>query len=352
MKWSYCLGRFAGATVHLHVTVLLYLLGATFIHQEIPEAPLFLSGIPFALVLLFSVFWHELAHARVARRVGVGAKRVYITPLAGFTLLAKMPLPPARERAIAWAGLAATLYLAVFGFLASIPLRMMMGDTWPVLTLVTLSGVNAMLFLSNVLPLYPTDGGRILRSLLAEFLPLIPATAVAAVLSTLGTLVLLFLTWHIHPILWIWYGFVLLGAWSGYTTIRSWERWKEVPVHSLMQTDFQTVEPYETLAEVAARLREDQQQFPVVKDGTVVGILTRSTLERELERQRGHLPVRRVMCREVEQAQVSDTLGEVYFLLVMSEAEAMVVLQGEELVGLLCYERVQQLDAPSQGTGS
>lgn len=342
MKWNYCIGRFAGAPIYMHVSVPLYVLWAALTHKENPDLPL-LSGAPFALLLLLSELWHEIAHVRVAKRVGVGAKSVYLTPFAGFTMLKKMPALPAHDRAIAWAGLAATLYLAVFGFVAALLVQMVEGETFLWASLLTLCGINAMLFLINVLPLFPTDGGKILRSLLAEFLHPVTATAIAAVLGTVGALVMLLFTWYIHPIMWFVWLLLPVGAWLEHDTVRSWAQLKGIPVQSVMQTDFDTVALYDTVAEVAQRLPEDQKQFPVMKNGKVVGMLTREALQREMEQQHGHLPVRRVMCREVEKAQITDCLDEVYLTLEASDADAMVVMQGEQLVGLLTRERVEQL---------
>ncbi|MCS6829806.1 MAG: site-2 protease family protein [bacterium] len=343
VKWSCCIVRLAGADIRVHVTVPLYALWSAITDKGSAAAPL-LDGSPFFLLLVLSVLWHEIAHARAAQRVGVGTKYIYLTPIAGFAVLKKMPDSPDKERAIVWAGLQATLSLAVLGFVGSLLLMLMYThETFLSLLLLTLSGINAMLFLFNVLPVFPLDGGKILRSLLAEFLSPVTATSAAAVAGTIGALALLSFTWHIHPVMWFLCLLLPVGAWMELETVRTCERLKGISVQSVMQTDFRTVAPGETLQQVVGYLPEHQKQFPVLEDGKVVGILTRSRLQQEMTRQRGHLAVRQVMCREVEKAQSTDCMSEIYLALEASDAEAMVVLQDEQLIGLISRERVQEL---------
>ncbi|MSU64303.1 MAG: hypothetical protein EXS31_18260 [Pedosphaera sp.] len=115
-----------------------------------------------------SVLIHEFAHVWVARCFGIGTRRVLFIPFGAVAELETMPRA-ASEFWIALAGPLASFALAgMFWWLAEafrepgIPWR---GGYNPVLT----SGfvINLSMALFNLLPCFPMDGGRILRSLLA-----------------------------------------------------------------------------------------------------------------------------------------------------------------------------------------
>ncbi len=342
MKWSYQIGSIAGAPIYLHTTALLWLGWAALFgcwHAE----PAAFDQVSIAPLLLVSALLHEMGHALAAKRQGIGVKCIVVSPVAGYTWLKKMPESPAQERAIIKGGLGVTLALAVFSSAAFFVLMLQNGPDYPFFPIGTLSVLNAVLFVLNVLPIFPLDGGNILRSYLAEVTDQVSATWIAAVLGIIGSGVILYLTWQVASfwsLIWI---LVALGAVHELNHERARALLKGIPAHTIMQTEFHTVAPYDTVAEVATRLPEEQKLFPVLKDDKVVGILSREALQRALESGRGNLPVCRVMCRDVDRAEVTDTLDGLYFAFGASDVHALVVMRGDELVGLLLEESVDQL---------
>lgn len=118
-------------------------------------------------IALFSiVLLHEFGHALACRSVGGTAERILLWPLGGVAYVR----PPQRPGALLWSITAGPLVN-----LALVPLSLLglwaLGYSqvgWNDLRqgLTALAALNAALFVFNMLPIYPLDGGQILRALL------------------------------------------------------------------------------------------------------------------------------------------------------------------------------------------
>ncbi len=199
---SWKIGHLAGIGIQVHWTF--FLLPALAAFQVISGGGTWLAAVDtvlFVLAIFGCVVLHELGHALTARRFGIATHDITLLPIGGVARLARMPKNPWQELAIAAAGpavnvaIAAALAigLAVGGLLT--PAAAASGTaTW----FVNLIAVNLALVAFNLLPAFPMDGGRVLRSLLAMRLPYLRATRIAAttgqvlavVLGLLGLFVL------------------------------------------------------------------------------------------------------------------------------------------------------------------
>jgi Zn-dependent protease len=124
------------------------------------------------LALFGSVFLHELGHCAGARLVGGSANEVILWPLGGLAMI-KHPPKASAEFISTAAGPAVNLVLFALGVGIMLATHQGQGldanpQTATGLTLLVegLWQTNLLLFLFNVLPAYPMDGGRILRSVL------------------------------------------------------------------------------------------------------------------------------------------------------------------------------------------
>lgn len=126
-----------------------------------------LSAFILVLALVVGLLVHEMAHALVARKLGLTVLDVTIWPLGGMARLAGLHERPQAEAPVAAAGPLANLLLA----LAAWPLP---GEAASGVTL-----VNLLLGLGNLVPLFPLDGGRIVRAFLARRSPFVDATRAA-----------------------------------------------------------------------------------------------------------------------------------------------------------------------------
>ena len=120
-------------------------------------------------VMLFAIVTlHEFGHALACRQVGGRADRIVLWPLGGVAIVD----PPSRPGAHLWSIAAGPLVnlalLPVFVLLTLVSAVLGVNEAAPNLHTLLSAGIfiNLLLFLFNMLPIYPLDGGQILRSLL------------------------------------------------------------------------------------------------------------------------------------------------------------------------------------------
>jgi Zn-dependent protease len=118
-----------------------------------------------AAVLFASVVVHELSHAVVARRRGIGVRRVGLFALGGYTEMDREPSGPGDELAVAAAGPIASLLLGALLWVGAVVAGASAG-VGGVLSL--LAAINVGVAVFNLLPGLPLDGGRVLRALVWE----------------------------------------------------------------------------------------------------------------------------------------------------------------------------------------
>lgn len=148
MKTSFKLFDFVGAPVELSVWFFILFLFAP---------------ISWVIAIFFSVLIHELAHAYIADRKGW---KVYGIRVDLFTGSASVDtnIPEKDSIPVVAAGPLSNLILALISF----PLFVVFGPTSPIAGkfLLDLYIVNLFMFLFNILPIYPMDGGRLLKDIL------------------------------------------------------------------------------------------------------------------------------------------------------------------------------------------
>jgi Zn-dependent protease len=113
--------------------------------------------------IFLSILVHELAHAFVANRLGYNVRQIYIDLFYGAAEIDLDHCPERDSIQIVGAGPISNLLLAVASF------GLYAGTGIPFLTEMIV--VNVVLFIFNILPIYPMDGGRILRSFLMMKMP-------------------------------------------------------------------------------------------------------------------------------------------------------------------------------------
>ena len=135
-------------------------------------------------LLLVIVLAHEFGHSLVATRLGVQVSRISILPFGGMAHMSMRPDRPDLELRIALAGPAVNLVLALPGVLVLLAgglggLPDPTGGGSAMALLAWFTGVNLALGLFNLLPAFPMDGGRVLRSILVPRVGELKATEVA-----------------------------------------------------------------------------------------------------------------------------------------------------------------------------
>jgi Zn-dependent protease/CBS domain-containing protein len=345
MRWSWKLGEYAGIAVYVHATFLLLVGWIALLHWvQLGTLQAVAGGVVFILLLFGCVLLHEFGHALAARRYGIRTRDITLLPIGGVARLERMPDKPVQELWVALAGPAVNvvIFLALYFFLRAksvlFPMEpdMVQGSLWARLMV-----VNLFLAAFNLLPAFPMDGGRVLRALLAMRMDYVQATNIAAMLGQGMALLFGFLGLFLNPFLLFIAFFVWIGAAQEASMVQIRSALGGIPVQRAMLTDFRTVSPDDPLERVVELVLSGwQQDFPVVEDGQIVGMLVRSDLLNALAQQGIDRLVREVMQRDFEVVDAAEMLENVLPRLQACACHSMPVSRGGELVGLLTMDNI------------
>jgi Zn-dependent protease len=189
MLRSWKLGRVFGIDIYIHwsfVILFLLLLWQAHPHGVLPTVFTLLL-VP---ALLLFVLMHEYGHALTARMFAIGTRDITLYPLGGVARLERMSEVPIEEIVISLAGpavnvaLSVVLGLIVFATGADISVTVLQHAPESIAEyLFFLTFMNVGLFMFNLIPCFPMDGGRVFRAFLALFVSRITATKAALVVG-------------------------------------------------------------------------------------------------------------------------------------------------------------------------
>jgi len=355
MKSSFRLGRIAGIEIGIHYTwILAFVLFSWLLAQSIfPQinpgftvTTYWILGIAGTLLLFISVLLHELAHSLVAQSRGLPVSNITLFIFGGVSNLSEEPERPRIEFFMAIVGPLTSLALAgVFWGVV----QLLGTDRGPITALLSyLSLTNLYLALFNLLPGFPLDGGRVLRSILwSTTHNLNKATNIAAIVGRLfgwG-----FIAYGVY-ITFI-YGDFVSGLWIAFigwflsnaadtarqeVTLR--EQLGGAKVKDVMYPKPEAISPKTTVAEVVRDIfrQRYRRAVPVCDDGRPVGIVTITDV-RELPQEKwAYTPVEQIMTRQpLHSVTPEDDLNSAMKLLAKQDLNQVLVINEGQCVGLL-----------------
>ncbi|TAK08218.1 MAG: CBS domain-containing protein [Candidatus Manganitrophaceae bacterium] len=253
-------------------------------YRGLSPATYWIMGIVGALGLFGSIVFHEMSHSLVARRFGIPMKGITLFIFGGVAEMDDEPPSPRAEFWMAIAGPLSSIFLAAafYGFY-------IFGERsgWPAPVdgvLGYLGVINAILAVFNLVPAFPLDGGRVLRSILWGWRnDLRWGTRIS---STIGSGFGLFLIFV--GVLNALRGNFIGGVWQfligmflrdaarmSYQQLLARQALEGERVRRFMQTDPIVVSPFITLAQLIEDYvyRHQFKLFPVVRNGELVGCI-------------------------------------------------------------------------------
>lgn len=174
------LGKISGIKIRLHWSFLL--IPAVMFYSAISSGlgmAVAISSVVFVLAVFFCVLLHELGHAFAARQFGIGTRDILLLPIGGVASLERMPRKPWQEMWIAVAGPLVNVVIAI-AIAAGLYFFSAAAGATASSFLLNLMIANVILVVFNMIPAFPMDGGRVLRSVMAMFMPYAKATVIAA----------------------------------------------------------------------------------------------------------------------------------------------------------------------------
>jgi Zn-dependent protease len=184
------------------------------------------------LALFLIVLLHEYGHALACRQVGGTADQIVLWPLGGVAYVNPPPRPGATLWSIAAGPLVNVVWVPVLSLLGilsrSLGWATAMPDFQALLRAIWFMNFGLLIF--NLLPIYPLDGGQILRSLLWYVLGRARSLMVAAIIGLVGV------AGFVALALWtrsVWYGaisaFMLMNCWRGLKQAQALSRLAKLP---------------------------------------------------------------------------------------------------------------------------
>ena len=214
--------RFAGIDLFLHWSW--FLVAAIEIQNRAKSYSSITWNVLEYLGLFLIVMLHEYGHALACRQVGGTANQIVLWPLGGVAYVN----PPQRPGATLWSIAAGPLvnvaFLVILSLLGILNRSLGSSETMSNahLFLRALWFINLGLLIFNLLPIYPLDGGQILRSLLWFAVGRARSLMVATVIGFVGVAGLIILAVWMHS---VWFGliaaFILMNCWSGLKQARA-----------------------------------------------------------------------------------------------------------------------------------
>ncbi len=319
--WSIPLGRWFGVELRVHTFFLLLAVVCLGLGASDGGMFAFPRGTALFCILISAVVVRETARILVAAWMGLRLRAILLLPIGGLFAYAN---PESQERASSGSG---QFLLAVAGPIANCLTGLALaglflgsGANFPLFAhplispshlVRSMAWMQVGLGLLHLLPAYPLDCGRILRTRLARSYGAGPASRAATGLGQLLALAAMIagMLLHYSPWLIIAGFFIMVGAQIEdqgvfFQTVVDTVRMREV-----MLTDFATLSPSDTLADALTRcVHSLQEDFPVVRGPNLVGIVSRQRIVDAL-RSDGNGYVQSVMSRAFQVARPEDTLG-------------------------------------------
>ena len=349
MKWSWKIARLWGIEVYVHATFLLVIGWVAYSYwMQFHVVNAVLGGLAFILALFACVVLHEYGHALMARRFGVRTRDITLYPIGGVARLERIPEKPIEELWVAIAGPAVNLVIAIALAVFIVPTTGLAAITGLSVTtggfLARLLAVNVLLVGFNLLPAFPMDGGRVLLALLAMRMDHLQATQVAATVGQAMAFLFGIIGLFADPVLLFIAFFVWIGAEQEAHMARIKHSLGGIPVSRAMLTDFKALSTRDTLAKaVELILSGSQQDFPVLENDRLVGMLERDALIRALASAGQSESVVRVMRADVPAVDTHEMVESALARLAESRAKTLPVTHADRLAGLITSENITEL---------
>lgn len=225
---SFRLFQFSGIEVFLHWSW--FVVGAYEINTRASEYSSLAWNILEYLSLFLIVLMHEFGHSLACRQVGGQASQIVLWPLGGVAFVA----PPQRPGATLWSIAAGPLVnvvltpilFGVYWTMGSLGWEQSHPDAYNWITAVLF--INTALLVFNMLPIYPLDGGQILRSLLWFVLGRTRSLLVVTVIGFAGGLGLLGMA--------VWTGSLWIVLMSAFLLWQCWNAFRQARFLSRMES--------------------------------------------------------------------------------------------------------------------
>jgi Zn-dependent protease len=353
MTRTVTVARIRDVDVRLHPTLALVFLWALIDWRRVGVGHDALT-VTFTVVLVILVFacvvLHEFGHVFMARHHGVRVHDVSLSAIGGVARMEQLPVAPRAEILIALAGPAANLALVsalvppmlligvISGFSEPEDYALAVFQPSPAGLVTTLLYANLLIVVSNVLPAFPMDGGRVFRAGLSTIWSREAATRIAAIVGEGLALTLLLVSIFIMQsvILALLAIFVMVVAYAEDRAVQIESALRRMRVGQFALWDMGGISPDQPLAYA---LRGGPRDLAVTRDGKVVGMLWRNALLAELGKAPSGRTVADVMEEGVAAVEIDTPIYDVQRMMTEQGRWAVAVTESGMYRGVFTGDR-------------
>ena len=315
-----------------------------------------LMGIVGAIGLFLSIVVHEMSHSLIARRYGIPMKGITLFIFGGVAEMTKEPPSPRAELMMAIAGPISSIGISVV-FYGIYHLGRQGGWPEPINGVVQyLAMINGLLALFNLIPAFPLDGGRVLRSILWGWKKNLRwATRISSQIgSGFGILLIIlgifqfFSGNFIGGMWWFFIGMFLQGAAKmSYQQLLIRKSLEGETVRRFMKSDPVTVSPSISIRQLVEEYiyKYHFKLFPVVQESTqLVGCVTTREVKEIPQEEWSQKTVGEIAVKCSSENTISPETDAVEALSVMKRTDSSRLLVTEEnrLMGVISLKDLLQ----------
>ncbi|MEF8833166.1 MAG: site-2 protease family protein [Candidatus Thermoplasmatota archaeon] len=308
----------------------------------------YVLGFAIAIGLFISVLIHELAHSFVGLSMDVNIEEISLWIFGGMSNMEEIPRDPNSEIKLSVVGPLTSLGIGMISY--AIGLFMWIPSL--VFFFTYLGFINVILFGFNMIPAFPMDGGRILRAIFAKNISYARATKRAANIGKVVAVIFAIIGFFYNIFLILIAFFVYIGASQESKSVMMKDTLENVKVKDIMTIDVKTFGPNERAAKVLEKfLKTHHHGFPVVKQGKVLGIVTLEDIKRLDDEDMEVVKISEIMEENLICFEPEDDVSKVWNAMVNNSVGRFPVISDGKLKGILTrsdlistYEALQELD--------
>ncbi len=314
-------------------------------------------GVAAALGLFASILAHELGHAVVARRFDMHMRGITLFIFGGVAEMSEEPPSAKSEFFVAIAGPIVSVFIAAGCFLIGATGGQVMPAS--VAAVIWYLGmINSVIIAFNLIPAFPLDGGRVLRSILWHYKGNLRwATRIASSLGSGFGMVLIILglmnllAGNLLGAVWQFLigMFLRNAAQMSYQQVLVRRALEGEPVSRFMQSDVVTVDPTLSVGELVENYvyRFHHKMFPVTEHGRLLGCVTTREVQNVPRNEWSTTTVARVLSECGKDNTLPPTSDAMEAISKMNQlgVSRLLIVDGERLAGLLSLKDLMKFIA-------
>lgn len=350
MMSSLRIAKVFGIDIEIHLTFFL-LLAFFFIAMGF-------NGLALIIGVFFFVTIHELCHSLAASYFGIKVKRITLLPIGGIASMSEVPTKPYQELIISLAGPLSNMIIVIVFYY---PLYLLLGREQLMYPLLVMAGrapyagqfnviahiywINLVLAVFNIIPAFPMDGGRVLRSLLAYKLGYREATKVAVRLGHIFALLFGYIgIVHGQIFLILVAVFIYMAASSEGMQVDVQETIKKYSVRDILAKDFAFVRAETPLsAMLELMLHTHQEDYPVMDGENMIGFITKREILKGIHERGKAALAGEVMRLDVPAVEISSDLAKVQAIMQKHGSPALPVKSNKRIVGVVTIDDITKI---------